>query len=151
MFCSGKLQFLFFSLTLCLLWQICSEREEKQSQTSCEHSARDQERNYAPRVLHTDTFVLFRSTGNSVIFAAEFCAFVFKYKRDSLTNFRAQKARENLRRENGAEVNRRVFEKTEGRWGKKRYGAILFCHKTCCFITRIMVRENPFSYSFIVI
>ena len=41
------------------------------------------------------------------------------YKRDSLTNFRAQKARENLRREKGAEERRekgaeeirRAFEK----------------------------------------
>ena len=41
------------------------------------------------------------------------------YKRDSLTNFRAQKAKENLRREKGAEEIRRAFEKTEGQWGKK--------------------------------
>ena len=41
------------------------------------------------------------------------------YKRDSLTNFSAQKAKENLRRKKGAEEIRRAFEKTEGRWGKK--------------------------------
>ena len=60
-----------------------------------------------------------------MIFPAEFYVFVFKYKRDSATNFRAQKARENLRRE-GAEQIKRAFEKTEGHWGKKRYGTILF-------------------------
>ena len=47
-----------------------------------------------------------------MIFPAEFCVFVFKYKRDSLTDFRAQNARENLRREKGAEEIRRAFEKT---------------------------------------
>ena len=50
----------------------------------------------------------FDRLANSVIFAAKFCVFVYKYKRDSLTNFRAQKARENLKREKGAEENRRV-------------------------------------------
>ena len=53
-----------------------------------------------------------------MIFPAEFCVFVFKYKRDSLTEFRAQKARENLRREDAEEI-RRTFEKTEERWGGK--------------------------------
>ena len=48
------------------------------------------------------------------------------YKRDSITNFRAQKARENLVREKGAEEIRRAFEKTEGRWGEKVCGTILF-------------------------
>ena len=42
------------------------------------------------------------------------------YKRDSLTNFRAQKARENLRREMGAEEIRRASEKKrKGAGGKK--------------------------------
>ena len=60
-------------------------------------------------------------------FPAEFCDFVFKYKRDSqVTKFRAQKARENLRNKKGAAKIKRTFEKTEGRWGKKRYGTILF-------------------------
>ena len=73
-------------------------------------------------IIHQEYFIstlssCFDRLANSVIFAAEFCGFVFKYKRDSLTNFRAQKARENLRREKGAEENRRVFEKTEGRLG----------------------------------
>ena len=44
---------------------------------------------------------------------------------DSLTNFRAQKTRENLRREKGAEEIKRAFEKTEGRWEKK--GTVPFC------------------------
>ena len=60
---SGKLKSLFLSVKLCFWWQICSEREEKQSLTSCQYYARDQERNYAPELLHTDTFVVFRSTG----------------------------------------------------------------------------------------
>ena len=60
-----------------------------------------------------------------MIFAAEFCVFVHLfYKRDSHTTFRAQKARENLRREKGAEEIRRVFEKTEG-WQEK--GTAAFC------------------------
>ena len=48
-----------------------------------------------------------------MIFEAEFYVFVsLSCKRDSLTNFRAQKARENLRRENGAEeIRRAVREK----------------------------------------
>ena len=57
----------------------------------------------------------------------------YKYKRDSLTNFRAEKARENLRREKGAEEIRRSFEKTEGPWGKK-YGAILFQNVIDCHL-----------------
>ena len=44
------------------------------------------------------------------------------YKRD-----RAQKARENLRRENGAEEIRRAFEKS---WGKK--GMAPFCFRNQC-------------------
>ena len=47
------------------------------------------------------------------------------YKRDSLTNFRVQKARENQGREKDAEEIRRVFEKTEGHWGKE--GMAPFC------------------------
>ena len=56
-----------------------------------------------------------------MIFPAEFCAFLLKCKRDSLklTNFRAQKARENLRREKGAEKSEGRLKKTEGHWGKK--------------------------------
>ena len=56
---------------------------------------------------------------------AEFCIFFLKYKRDSLTNFRAQKARENIRREKGAEEIKRAFENTEGCWGEK--GMAPFC------------------------
>ena len=99
----------------------------------------------------------FNRLANSVNFAAKFCVFVYKYKRDSLTNFRAQKARENLKREKGAEENRRVFEKTEGclkkqKGGKgKRYGAILFRNVIDHHLVLITVRENSFSYSFIVI
>ena len=86
------------------------------------------------------------------------------YKRDSLTNFRAQKARENLRREMGAEEIRRASEKKmEGCWGKK--GTVPICFGISYFVTKcaalytkgllirtiIMVRENSFRYSFIVI
>ena len=41
------------------------------------------------------------------------------YNRDSLTSFRAQKLRENLKNEKGAEEIRRAFEKAEGLWGEK--------------------------------
>ena len=62
-------------------------------------------------IMHQECFMLslnFR-LANSVIFEAEFCVFVsLSCKRDSLTNFRAQKARKNLRREKGAEEIRRV-------------------------------------------
>ena len=86
-----------------------------------------------------------------------------------LFNFRAQKARENLRRE-GAEEIRRAFEKNVRALGGKRYGAILFqnvidhhpilsltvlLHKQRAYSilirTRITVRENSFGNSFIVI
>ena len=68
-------------------------------------TARNQERNCAPGVLHTDSF---NPLANGVIFQAEFCVFLPPgiYR---LTNFRAQKARENLRREKGAEEVRRLF------------------------------------------
>ena len=77
-------------------------------------------------IMHQECFIptlssCFNRLANSVIFPAEFCVFVLQeilsYKRDSLTNFRAQKARENLRRAKGAEEIRRVFEKMEGCWG----------------------------------
>ena len=47
-------------------------------------------------IMHQECFILTLSScldqlANSVIFPAEFCVFVFKYKRDNLTNFRAQK------------------------------------------------------------
>ena len=48
---------------------------------------------------------------NGVIFPADFCLCLTR--RDSLTNYRAQKARENLR-EKGAEEVRRAFEKAKG-------------------------------------
>ena len=62
------------------------------------------------------------------------------YKRDSLTNFRAQKVRENLRREKGAEERRekgaeeirRAFEKKGS--GEKMYGAILFWNVIDCHL-----------------
>ena len=41
------------------------------------------------------------------------------YKRDSLTDFRAQKARKNLRRKKGAEEIRRAFEKRKCAGGKR--------------------------------
>ena len=46
--------------------------------------------------MHQECFILtlascFDRLANSVIFAAEFYVFVFKYKRDSLANFRVQK------------------------------------------------------------
>ena len=49
-----------------------------------------------------------------------------------LTNFRAQKARENLRRENGPEEIRRVLKKWKGAGGKK--GTL--CIVPFCFIKR---------------
>ena len=63
--------------------------------------------------MHQECFIptlssCFDRLANSVIFPAEFYVIVFKYKRDSFTNFRSQKARENLRRE-GAEEIRRAF------------------------------------------
>ena len=84
--------------------------------------------------MHQECFTAMLSScfsrlANSVIFPAEFCVFVlhliFKYKRDSLINFRAQRARENLRKKKGAEEIRRAFEKMEGHWGKK--GMVPFC------------------------
>ena len=68
------------------------------------------------------------------------------YKRDSLTNFRAQKARENLR-EMGAEEIRRASEKNGRVLGEKRYSAnlfrnILFRHRMCCFIYKGPIDKN---------
>ena len=70
------------------------------------------------KIMHQECFIMtllscFDQLANSVIFEAEFCVFVSLFcKRDSLTNFRAQKARENLRREKGAEeIRRAVGEK----------------------------------------
>ena len=65
-------------------------------------------------IMHQEWFITtlsscFDRLTNSVTFEAEFCVFVsLSCKRDSLTNFRAQKAREKLRREKGAEEIRRV-------------------------------------------
>ena len=70
-------------------------------------TARDRERNSASGELHTDTF---NQLANGVIFQTELCLCL---TRDSLTNFRAQKARKSLRREEGAEEIRRLFKKTE--------------------------------------
>ena len=50
----------------------------------------------------------------------------YKYKRDSLTNFRAKKARENLRKEKGAEEIRRAFEKTDLGAGEKGTAPLCF-------------------------
>ena len=83
-------------------------------------------------IMHQECFIptlslCFNQLANSEIFAAEFCVLVsLSYKRDSLTDFRAQKARENLRREKRAEEITRVFEKTEVRWGKKGMEPICF-------------------------
>ena len=79
-------------------------------------TARDQERNCAPGVPHTDTFDLLK---NGVIFQADFCVFCLIRMHSWCTNFRAKKARENLRREKGAKEIRK--KKT------KEYSAILFC------------------------
>ena len=65
-------------------------------------------------IMHQECFIrtlssCFDRLANSVIFEAEFCVFVsLSCKRDSLTNFRAQKARKNLRKEKGAEEIRRA-------------------------------------------
>ena len=49
------------------------EKKNNPKLAECQYNARDRERNYAPGVLHIDTFVMFRSTG----IPAEFCVFVF--------------------------------------------------------------------------
>ena len=61
----------------------------------------DRERNYSPGVLHTNTLVMFRPTG--IYYVSVMLRFCLTILRDSLINFKAQKSRENLRREKGAE------------------------------------------------
>ena len=87
-------------------------------------TARDQERNCAPGVPHTDTFDLLK---NGVIFQADFCVFCLIRMHSWCTNFRAKKARENLRREKGAKEIRKSFKKQKGKEKTKEYSAILFC------------------------
>ena len=86
-------------------------------------TARDQERNCAPGVPHTDTFDLLK---NGVIFQADFCVFCLIRMHSWCTNFRAKKARENLRREKGAKEIRKSFKKTEGQ-RKKPKSIVPFC------------------------
>ena len=80
----------------------CSEIEENKNnpKLAVNITARDQERYYAPEVLHTDTFDRL-ANGKWCDFSSwpDFCVFQCLTRRDSLANFRAQKARENLERE----------------------------------------------------
>ena len=69
----------------------------------------------------------FDRLANGVIFPAEFCVFFLQVRRDSLANFRAQIARENLRREKGVEGIRRAFEKMKGCLKKKVHCMVPFC------------------------
>ena len=73
-------------------------------------------------MLHTETVVVLRSTD-------KWCDYIIPAELDRFTNFRAQKARGNLRRDKGAKEIKRAFEKTDGR-REKRYGAILFRNVT---------------------
>ena len=64
-------------------------------------------------IIHQECFILtllscLDRLANGVIFQLNFVS--LSYKSDSLTNFRAQKARENIRREKAAEEIRRAFE-----------------------------------------
>ena len=94
-------------MTLFTMDKFVAKEKKKQSQICCQYNCKRSRKKLCTRSASYMYWSILSSCfdrlANGVIFPAEFCVFFLQVRRDSLANFRAQIARENLRREKGVE------------------------------------------------